>query len=221
MKKLAALIAFLALTGIAAAQFFPGVSTCAVHQWFNGTAANGIGTCTQPAIADLSSSGTTRSGDIPYWNGSTWVTLPGNNSGSNFLLENASGVPSWNSAPVNNSLGADVALNNTANYFDGPSVAQGTTGTWFASGTVTLVSAPNTDQIFCKLWDGTTVIASSAAIVFSTANNWVSASLSGYLASPAGNIRISCKDISNTAALIKFNASGNSKDSTLSAIRVQ
>lgn len=37
----------------------------------------------------------TRAGDILYWNGSAWVTLAGNNSGTQFLQENASGVPSW------------------------------------------------------------------------------------------------------------------------------
>ena len=38
-----------------------------------------------------------RAGDIIYWNGTQWVTLPGNNSGSNFLGESASGVPAWSS----------------------------------------------------------------------------------------------------------------------------
>ena len=37
----------------------------------------------------------TRAGDIAYWNGSAWVTLVGNNSGTNFIQENSSGVPSW------------------------------------------------------------------------------------------------------------------------------
>jgi hypothetical protein len=37
----------------------------------------------------------TRAGDIIYWNGSSWVTLPGNNAGTLVLQENASGVPSW------------------------------------------------------------------------------------------------------------------------------
>jgi hypothetical protein len=40
----------------------------------------------------------TRAGDVIYWNGSAWVTLAGNNSGSQILSENASGVPSWSSA---------------------------------------------------------------------------------------------------------------------------
>jgi hypothetical protein len=37
----------------------------------------------------------TRAGDVAVWNGSNWVTLAGNNSGTNFLQENASGVPTW------------------------------------------------------------------------------------------------------------------------------
>jgi hypothetical protein len=38
----------------------------------------------------------TRAGDIVYWNGSAWVTLAGNNSGTNILQEKTSGgAPSW------------------------------------------------------------------------------------------------------------------------------
>jgi hypothetical protein len=37
----------------------------------------------------------TRAGDIIYWNGFTWVTLPGNNSGTNCLQETSSGVPTF------------------------------------------------------------------------------------------------------------------------------
>lgn len=36
-----------------------------------------------------------RAGDVMYWNGSAWTTLAGNNSGTQFFSENASGVPSW------------------------------------------------------------------------------------------------------------------------------
>lgn len=119
---------------------------------------------------------------------------------------------------VTNSLGADVALNNTANYFDGPSVAQGSTGTWFASGTVEVLDA-SAATYSCKLWDGTTTISSSAAGAAAGVATVIA--LSGYLSSPAGNIRISCKDFTNTTGNIKFNSSGTSKDSTVSAIRVQ
>lgn len=115
------------------------------------------------------------------------------------------------------SLGADVALNNIANFFDGPSVAQGIVGTWFASGTVSLSGVAN-DQIDVKLWDGTTVIA--AARIEIGPNGTACASVSGFITSPAGNIRISAKDKTNITGNIKFNLTGTSKDSTVTAIRL-
>lgn len=188
----------------------------------------------------------TRAGDIMYWNGSAWVTIAGNNSGTNFLSENASGVPSWASAVTSvtcgtglsggtitatgtcavnitsftNSLGADVALNNTGAYIDGPSVAQGTTGTWFASGTVTLTDTGGAANMNCRLWDGTTIIASAQGLIIATGDQ-TTVSLSGVITSPAANIRISVNDATHTTGKILFNASGSSKDSTVTAFRIQ
>ena len=105
--------------------------------------------------------------------------------------------------PITASLGADVALNNTANYFDGPSIAQGSTGTWFVSGTVSLVDTVGTAVMFCKLWDGTTVIASGSHFA-PAATATITVTLSGYLASPAGNLRISCRDSSRTSEKVPF-----------------
>lgn len=117
------------------------------------------------------------------------------------------------------SLGADVAVNNTANYFDGPSVAQGTVGTWWADGTVSFRDTAGAAAFSCKLWDGTSVIA-SAIVWTDTANLWKSVSLSGYLVTPAGNLRISVKDATSTSGVMGFNATGESKDSTISALRI-
>ena len=86
------------------------------------------------------------------------------------------------------------------------------------SGTVTLLST-NNDTVNCKLWDGTTVIASASSAI-AVANNQNTITLSGYLASPAANIRISCRDPSSTAGTIQFNKSGNSMDSTISVLRI-
>jgi hypothetical protein len=121
-------------------------------------------------------------------------------------------------SPITNSLGADVALNNTANYFTGPTVAQGTSGTWFASGTICINDTAGAAAFNVKLWDGTTVIASARHVTPSASS--MSISISGYIASPAGNIRISVQDTTATTGKINFNASGNSKDSTLTAIRI-
>ncbi len=121
---------------------------------------------------------------------------------------------------LTNSLGGDVNLSNPCSFFDGPSVAQGTTGTWFASGSVVLTDTAGVASYFCKLWDGTTVIASGAA-TSPNANQFASISLSGYLASPASNIKISCKDGTATTGVMKFNASGASADSTVSVFRIK
>jgi hypothetical protein len=51
----------------------------------------------------------TRAGDIMYWNGSAWTTLAGNNSGTQVLTENASGVPSWSAAGTGTVTSAQIA----------------------------------------------------------------------------------------------------------------
>lgn len=119
---------------------------------------------------------------------------------------------------LTNSLGANVALNNTGLYFDGPSVAQGGTGTWFASGKVTF-SAGGATSFYAILTDGTTII-DSGAFTIAAAGYLGTISLSGYLASPANNIRIRVRDISRTDGNILFNQTGLSKDSTISVLRI-
>jgi hypothetical protein len=130
----------------------------------------------------------------------------------------ASGAPILMS-PITNSLGADVLLNNTASYFDGPSVAQGTSGTWFVSGTIMCLDTAGAANFFAKLWDGTTLIA-SGIVASSGANQTVTFSLSGFINSPAGNIRISVRDATATTGKIVYNSSALSKDCTITAIRI-
>jgi hypothetical protein len=122
-------------------------------------------------------------------------------------------------SPITNSLIADVALNNTALYFDGPSVAQGTVGTWFVSGSVLLQDNAGVATINVKLWDGTTTIASAKGRILAI-NGEVMISLSGYITAPAGNLRISARDGTSTSGLIEYNGSGLGKDSTITAIRI-
>lgn len=147
----------------------------------------------------------------------TLATLEGTETLTNKTFAVASNT--LNMAPITAALGADVDLNNTANYFSGPSIAQGSTGTWFAHGQVTVLDTAGAANFLVKLWDGTTVIASTQVYGLA-ANIPVCVTLSGYIISPAGNITISVRDSSATSGKIKYNQSGNSKDSVISAIRI-
>jgi hypothetical protein len=141
------------------------------------------------------------------------------NIGGGGTLGSAAFTTAITGTQITNFLSGTVTLNNTAAYFDGPSVAQGSTGTWFCSGTVSFIDTGGSANFFVKLWDGTTVIASTATWTIGNVNVGT-ASLSGYLASPAGNIRISVRDNTATTGTIQFNASGASKDSGVTCYRV-
>jgi hypothetical protein len=123
-----------------------------------------------------------------------------------------------NPAPITNSLSGNVALNSST-YVTGPTIAQGATGTWWVSGTVTGVDTSGA-KIACKLWDGTTIIDSGQFTAAATSLP-MTMTLMGYLAAPAGNLTISCISNAASTSSLVFNASGNSKDSTISAHRIQ
>lgn len=106
---------------------------------------------------------------------------------------------------ISNSCGL-TSLNNVSNYFDGPSVAQGTSGTWLVGGTIEVYDTAGAASINVKLWDGTTAIATTT--VFSGGANFTSpVSLFGVMASPAGNLRLSAQD--TTSVNGKIAAGGN------------
>lgn len=120
---------------------------------------------------------------------------------------------------ISSSLLSDVTLNNTSTYFDGPAVSQGTSGTWYVSGTVTVTDTAATGPMEAKLYDGTTVFATAVTSI-TVSNTNISFSLSGLAVNPVGNIRIAVKDAAGTTGKILFNLSGLSKDSTITAIRI-
>lgn len=148
--------------------------------------------------------GSSTNGAFAIWNGTTGLAL----SSSTFAFN-----------PITNTLGSNVSLSNTANYFPGPSIAQGNTGTWFVSGTVCIQDTAGAANMFVKLWDGTTVIA-SAAVNTIAANAPMFVTLSGYLANPNGNILMSVRDTTSTSGLMTFNATGTQMDCTLSGFRI-
>ena len=167
---------------------------------------------------NLDSVGATQ-GQILYRGAAAWAVLAAGISGQFLQTLGAGANPAWAGfSPITASLGADVALNNTANYFDGPSIAQGTAGTWFVSGTITVTDTAAA-VIVIRLWDGTTTIASGLATV-SIGTIPYSMALSGYITSPAGNLRISARDVSSVNGQILYNYTTDAADSTITAIRI-
>lgn len=129
------------------------------------------------------------------------------------------GYATISAGALTNSLAANVPLNNIGTFFDGPSVAQGSTGTWFIGGIVTLVDTAGAATFYCQLWDGTTAIASGEGNS-RLANLTTTVSMTGIITSPTGNLRISCKDVTTTSGLMLSNSTGINRDSTISAFRI-
>jgi hypothetical protein len=181
-----------------------------------------------PSSANLRAALTDETGTgLPYFQGGD-IGTPSAGVATNITGLNATQLTTGTVPPARlglgqcsrTSLGADANMGSTGVYVDGPSIAQGATGTWWVSGSVTLLDTAALATFNCKLWDGTTVISSGAATT-QAANLPYVMTLSGSLATPAGNLRISCADTNGVpVGRIKFNSSGNSKDSTISAFRI-
>lgn len=205
------------------AALFAGATTLSGALTYGGVAlTNGVtGTGRMVLSADPTFTGTvtvdTLTGALASTTTATTQSI-GNNS-TKIATTAYVDVTRVSGARLTNSIAADVTLTNVGTYYDGPSVAQGATGTWFASGTVSL-AGNNPDTFYVKLWDGTTVIASGLCGFNGTGPYVNTISLSGYITSPSGNIRMTAQNTTSGGTIMIANATGNSKDSTVSAIRI-
>lgn len=120
-----------------------------------------------------------------------------------------------------NAIGSNINLTSQSTFFDGPSTNCGsacTSGTWFAFGSMT-VSSTSADVIVCKLWDGTNVIASNGNEV--QAGSVASIAMAGPITGAAGNIKVSCSNLSSTHGTIQATSGSQSNASVVSVLRVQ
>jgi len=172
----------------------------AAHQWIDSISTSGVPHQSQPGFSDIS--GTASLSQLP---GAGATTV----AGQNCSLGSTCGL-----ATTSNVLPSLVSLNNISNYFDGPSMTQGTAGTWFASGSVSVSSTDSGWSIFrCKLWDGHTLISQGEVSYLNGQMETATLTLSGSLVSPADNIRVSCRDISGTNGSIISSLGGVSNAS--------
>jgi fibronectin-binding autotransporter adhesin len=167
-------------------------------------------------------------GQLAYWSSGT--AIAGENIVSALTAGQGIAITGTTNATIavsfskiTNTLASNVTIPTAGTYVDGPSVAQGVTGTWYASGTVTLADTGTASAIFrCILWDGTNIIGSSSTLASSAGNTFpASISLSGYnTITLAGNLRISCTDTSSNDGVIEANITGKAADSKISAFRI-
>src|SRR6516162_705206 len=124
-----------------------------------GLSLGGTGATTQPGAAAAIFPPPVRTGDIVYWNGSTWGTIPGNNTTTGLLQQTNAGVPTWVSGSVVTPLvlptptrAGDVVYYNGTSWLSLPGNNSGTVAltensagvpSWaaFNVGTVTSVTA--------------------------------------------------------------------------------
>lgn len=119
-------------------------------------------------------------------------------------------------------MAVDVNLDNTANYFTGPTIANP------GSGTFLVVAHATTNDLtsggvamYARLTDGTTVFASGVATPNPAGSAQASTiELSGVITNPAGALKMEVRDATTTAGTIFADATGNGKDTAITWIRI-
>ena len=150
--------------------------------------------------------------------GSGLVPDPGNVAGTaRYLREDASfALPGL--ASLSNVLTSNLTLTVASAWYDGPSVAQGTVGTWLVNGYATIYNGNTAaGAAYLRLWDGTTVFASGVINLATHTSGMMS--ISAIVSAPAGNLRLS-SSASLTGFIVYYNASGLVTDTAINAIRI-
>lgn len=120
-----------------------------------------------------------------------------------------------------NTLSAPVALNNTGLSFTGPSVAQGTTGTFDVEGCVNLQDLAGAANFHVRLTDGTSVYRTANVSTYAAAA-CTQAILRCVVTNPAGNLRMLAADTTSTSGFILADATsgGGNTSSWIQATRI-
>lgn len=190
----------------AASSFLPGQRLIIVDK--SGSASGSVKIRVAPNGSDTIAGSNTTQDCITIPRGRCWLVSNGSNSWD---------VLVW-SVVLTHTLAADVPIDNSGNYFDGPSVAQGTVGTWRAAGTIYAGDSAASVNIVTKLWDGTTEKVTGNNVT-GGAGGYRSVSLQGVINAPAGNIRMSVRTFTATG-VIKANSMGFNCDSQITVERI-
>lgn len=148
------------------------------------------------------------SGDILYFSGpSTPTRLAIGSSGQ--VLGVSAGLPKYitNTAVAtlsssSKALSADVAMATAATFYDGPSLSLAA-GTWLLTTTITLTRSGGGTKFVAKVWDGTTVQASTEGTI-SAANDVLS-------------LHLACTVVLGSTTTMKVSATATNNSATIKA----
>lgn len=119
---------------------------------------------------------------------------------------------------LTNSLGSPVTMTTSSTAYDGPTVSQGTTGTWLVMGGLMVNTPAGNNTVGIQLWDGTTNIATGGNS--SGASQQVNTHLSGIITNPTGNLKLTATNFSASGGTIAINNGAAAPSSYITAIRI-
>ena len=129
-------------------------------------------------------------------------------------------VAAFGTSATSHILTGDVALNNAANYFVGPTITLPSTGTWVIFGYATLVDTAGAAAFIARLARSSTIFASSRN-TSTGASNPTTIAIGAVISGTAADvINFECRDSGSTSGSIAYNNSGNSKDSAMFGFRI-
>ena len=95
----------------------------------------------------------TRAGDISIWNGSAWQFLAGNNSGTQVLSENASGVASWSTVGTGTLTGPGSIIANDLACWSTATVLSDCLKSFQGTGSKVVLTTGTDNANNCVKWD--------------------------------------------------------------------
>lgn len=197
----------------------PGILQCGTNT------SCSTGTISVPA-GTSSAQGALECGTNTSCSGGT-ISVPTGSSSTAGVLQCGNGtscsggtISALTATSYTNYLSSDVTMTNSGTFYDGPSIAQGTSGTWFVCGTITVGNTSTLTGFNIELYDGTTTYASAVTDTNTSTLEYSSKTLCAIVANPSGNLRLAAAATQNNS-VIKYNESSLGHDSQIQAVRIR
>jgi hypothetical protein len=119
----------------------------------------------------------------------------------------AAGGAGYEVAWFSNFITADIALPVANTLVTGPSIAQGTAGTWLVGGKLSFIDTASSAKFFGVMTDGTTSFAGGQVQTVG-ANLPAEINFGAIVGSPAGNLRLQLASATTTTGIMQHGSLG-------------